>query len=136
LKINFRKVGFFLLIIVASGSVGYFYYNYIQNTPGQARSLKLDGLIKEICGAADYKIERQDHCGARSIYSDADWGVTAYYEVYGVDSIEEARSIAAFIKFARASAGQSNIPINLKVYSLPRSQANRLNNHKILDQDI
>ncbi len=125
-------MGLALLLIV--GGVKFYHYNYIENTRGQARTLKLTGLREFVCQGMSYESGGPDHCGRRSLWRDSDWGVTAYESVFGVDTKEEAQAIADFMVDARKKDGQQHIPMNLEVYVLPRSQANHFRNIKIFDQ--
>jgi hypothetical protein len=105
-------------IVVA---VKFYHYNYVQNTPGQAKTLKLPGLVDFLCKGAPHKSGQVDQCGIRSIYGDGDWGVTAYFTIYGVDTFDEAKSIAQYMERVRKESNQERIPISLQVYSVARS---------------
>jgi hypothetical protein len=133
-SIKKRWIVLALLVI----SVGKFYhYNYIANTLGQARQLNLLGLREMVCQGVPIQQGKIDHCGKRSIYGDADWGVTAYFTIYGIETEEEAQAIAHFMVQARKESHQENIPMNVQIYSVPRSfgSANP-RQYKILDQNF
>jgi hypothetical protein len=52
-------------------------------------------------------------------------------------SHEEAEAIAQFMVEARKKNGQENIPINLQVFSVPRSAgSSRPSQYKIFDQNL
>jgi hypothetical protein len=129
---------FAILLLLIAGIAKFYHYNYIANTRGQARTLRLTGLEEFVCKDLPKRTiaHDPDYCGKRSIWVDPDWGVTAYYSIYGVEAKEEAQAIADFMVAARKRDGQEHIPINLEVYSLPRSQGNRYSNHKIFDKDL
>jgi hypothetical protein len=74
------------LTLVLASAAKFYHYNFIANTPGQARTLQLAGLQASMCKGELYKIGAADQCGRRSIFIDPDWGVTAYFTIYGVDS--------------------------------------------------
>jgi hypothetical protein len=114
-----------LLLLLLGGVVKFYHYNYVANTRGQARALRLPGLHEFVCKGIPYKSVEIDQCGKRSIYKDPDWGITAYFTIYGVETHEEAVAIAKFMVQARKNNGQEHIPINLQVYSVPRSAGNR-----------
>lgn len=113
------------LLLLLGGAIKFYHYNYVANTKGQARFLKDSGLKEFVCKGTSYQSAQVDQCGKRSIYGDADWGITAYMTIYGVESREEAEAIAQFMVDARKKSHQENIPINLQVYSVPRSAAPR-----------
>lgn len=108
-------------LLVIGGAVKFYHYNYVANTLGQARTLRLTGLKDFLCKGEPFQSTKVDHCGKRAIYMDPDWGITAYYTIYGVESREDAAAIAQFMVEARKKNNQENIPMNLQVYSLPRS---------------
>ncbi len=110
-----------LVILLVIGVAKFYHYNYVENTPGQSRRLLMPGLKKFVCKGEVFKPTGIDHCGKRSIWSDNDWGITAYVTIYGVETKEEAVEIAQFMNATRKKNEQERIPINLKVYSLPRS---------------
>lgn len=136
-KFKLRYIWLVILLLLMAGIAKFYHYNYVANTRGQARTINLDGLREFVCkGRLPVDYFAEDQCGKRSIWIDPDWGITAYYSIYGVESKEEAQAIADFMVAARKKAGQERIPMNLEVYSLPRSQGNRYNNHKIFDKDL
>jgi hypothetical protein len=110
-----------LVTLIVLGTAKFYHYNYIENTPGQAVTLRLPGLREFVCQGIEFRSGPVDHCGKRSVYKDADWGITAYYTIYGVESEEEAKSIVEFMKSARQQNSQQQIPIDVKIYSTPRS---------------
>jgi hypothetical protein len=123
--------------LLAASAAGYFYwYNYVQNTPGQARTLRLPGLREFICKGDEYVSGAINHCGNRSIYKDADWGITAYYDIYGIETKAEAELIAKFMAESRDNNRQQHIPIHLDVFSSPRSYGARPSDHMILSKDF
>jgi hypothetical protein len=78
-----------------------------------------------------------DQCVDRAIYKDSDWGVTAYFTIYGIQSRAEAEAIAKFMIDARKKNGQEKIPINLQVFSVSRSSGpSSPSQYKILDRDF
>jgi hypothetical protein len=97
---------FVVATVLALGAAKFYHYNYFANTPGQARTLKLEGLRELVCQRSEYSAVDVDQCGKRSIYGTADWGVTAYFTIYGVESVEEAKSIFDFMRSARKRSGQ------------------------------
>lgn len=109
-----------LVLLLCYGK--YYHYNYIENERGQARTLRIEGLRDFVCQGLEYKKGGVDHCGRRSIYGDADWGVTAYFMIYGIGSKEEAQAIAEFMKQKRKEGGQEGIPVNVEMYSMSRSE--------------
>lgn len=111
-------------VLLIGGVAKFYHYNYVAHTE-HARNLKLPGLHELICKGEVHKEGATDQCGKRGVYGDADWGVTAYFTIYGIESREEAEAIAKFMVRARKKNGQENIPINLQVYSVPRSAGNR-----------
>lgn len=113
-----------LAIAVAAGSE-FYRYNYLANMPGQARGLQLSGLTELVCKGVEYKPGKVDQCGPRSIYGDADWGITAYFTIYGVGTSEEAETIVRYMKAARELSRQTNIPMDVEIYSSPRSAGSR-----------
>lgn len=120
-----------LSLLTLAGIAKFYHYNYVANTLGQARLLKLTGLREFVCRGESYKSTAVDQCGDRSIWGDADWGVTGYLTIYGVQSEREARAIADFMADARRNDQQTNIPMDLEVFKLPRSRANSYKNIKI-----
>lgn len=111
-----------LMLVVLIACVAKFYHhNYIVNTFGQARQLRLPGFNEYFCKGVPDSPGAIDHCGKRSIYADGDWGITAYFTLYGVDTNEEAQAIANFMVAARKRNGQEHIPMNVQIYSVPRS---------------
>ena len=127
-------VGVILFFIL--GATKYWQYNYVENTIGQARTLKIKGLSNFFCRGAPLVSSNVDQCGRRSIYKDSDWGITAYFTIYGVETEAEAKSIAKFMIRAREKSPYDRIPINLVVYSSARSEGSRPRTHKILEQDL
>lgn len=109
------------LLLLLGGAAKFYHYNYVEHTRGQARTLKDSGLKEFICKGVPYKSGQVDQCGKRSIYGDADWGITAYITIYGVESRSEAEAISKFMVEARRQSRQEHIPMNLQVYSVPRS---------------
>ncbi|MDH4396613.1 MAG: hypothetical protein QE278_13120 [Limnobacter sp.] len=107
--------------VVFLGLAYFIVYNFIANTPGQARELDLPGLREKVCGEHKYLKGEVDQCGKRSIFGDADWGITAYITIYGVETEKEAQEIYEFMKTARKQAKQEGIPIHLTIYTLPKS---------------
>lgn len=85
-----------------------------------ARNLKLPGLGAFICKGVPYDSKLQS-CGPRSFWREADWGTTAYLTVYGVESKQEAEQIAQYIVEVRRLNKQERIPINVRIYSTPRT---------------
>lgn len=96
-------------------------YNFIANAPGQARELSLPGLKQRVCGEYKYLKGEVDQCGKRSLFRDTGWGITAYIEIYGIETKAEALEIYEFIKTTRKQTNQEGTPIHLTIYSLPRS---------------
>lgn len=134
-SIPWKKIILFIFLLCFIGSALKFYhYNYIENTRGQARQLKLTGLKDFVCQGIPYKPGGPDHCGKRSIWRDTDGGITAYESIYGIETPEEARKIADFMVDARRRDGQTHIPMELEVFQKPRSQANRYANTTIFHQ--
>lgn len=125
-----------LIIFLLVGGAKFYHYNYIEHTRGEARTLKDDGLRELVCKGVAYKSGEVDQCGRRSIYGDADWGVTAYLTIYGVETLEEAEAIAKFLVDARQRNRQERIPIDLEIYSTPRSAGVRPSAQKILDKNL
>lgn len=124
-----------LLLLVSAAK--FLHYNYVANTRGQARALRLPGLHEFVCKGDLRKPAEVDECGKRSIYKDPDWGVTAYFTIYGIETREEAEAIAKFMVEARKQSGQEHTPINLEVYSVPRSAGtSRPSRYKIFDQNL
>jgi hypothetical protein len=108
-------------MIFFGGIFKFYHYNYVENTIGQARTLRMPGLQKIVCGSEKFDSSAIDHCGKRSIYKDSDWGITAYFTIYGIESRGEAEKIEKFMIESRRNNGQERIPMSLKVYSVPRS---------------
>lgn len=136
---NKRWIKWGMLGAVLIGGAKFYHYNYIENTQGQARQLKLTGLTEFVCKGEEYKSTATDKCGGKSIWGDADGGITGYLIVYGVQSESEAKAIADFMVDARRRDGQTNIPMDLEVFKYPRSQANSYSNirmfHKRFDKE-
>ena len=84
-----------------------------------ARNLQLDGLVEQVC--KNQKMATVNSCGARSVWLEADSGITAYVTVYGVETISEAKTLAEFLSESKSRAKQQ-IPVNLRIYSSPREQ--------------
>ena len=128
-----------ILLLLIAGIAKFYHYNYVANTFGQARTIRLEGLRGFVCKGHlpddDFAI---DHCGKRSIWMDPDWGITAYYSIFGVETKEEAQAIADFMVEARRKSKQEHIPMNLTVYSLSRSEEGNTAffKSKIFDQDL
>lgn len=132
-----RTVKAMVVLLLLGGAVKFYHYNYVANTKGQARSLRLPGLREFVCKGEVDKVTAIDQCGQRSIYKDPDWGITAYFTIHGVESKEEAEAIAKFMVAARKQSGQERIPMNVQVYSIPRSAGtSRPSKYKIFDQDL
>ena len=125
-----------LVLVILAGAAKFYHYNYVANTPGQARQLKLTGLRDFVCQGELYKPSGPDHCGKRSLWRDSDWGITAYESVYGVETVEEAQAIADFMVDARRRDRQNHIPMELEVFKYPRSQANSYSNTKIFQKKL
>lgn len=114
-----KKIKLTIIPAIAIVIVGYFYYyNNIKNQADQAKKLNITGLRDFICKQDLYDSSKADQCGNKSIYKDADWGITAYYTIYGITNKDEAKSIINFIKNNR---DKSNVPISVEIYSSPRS---------------
>lgn len=109
------------LVVLFASFAKFYHYNYVANTFGQARQLRLPGFDEFFCKGQPIQSSAIDHCGRRSIYADGDWGITAYFTLYGVDTPQEAQAIANFMVAARKSNGQEYIPMNVQIYSVPRS---------------
>jgi hypothetical protein len=130
---------FAILLLLIAGIAKFYHYNYIANTRGQARTLRLPGLTEFVCkDLPRHPLGNLDHCGRRSIYADDDWGVTAYTIIFGIETKEEAQAIADFMVEARKKSKQEHIPMNLTVYSLSRSEEGytAFYKSKIFDQDL
>ena len=125
-----------LIIVLLVCGAKFYHYNYIEHTRGEARTLKDDGLRELVCKGVAYKSGEVDQCGRRAIYGDADWGVTAYLTIYGVETLDEAEAIAKFLVEARKRNRQERIPIKLEVYSTPRSAGARPSAKKIFDKSL
>ena len=91
MKKSFKQKTFLTLALIATALflIGFYYYNYVANHRGQARELNLPGLHAYVCKGAAHVAGHIDQCGRRGIYRDADWGVTAYFTIYGVESRED-----------------------------------------------
>ena len=133
-SIKYLFLGVILFFIL--GATKYWQYNYVENTKGQARTLKIEGLSNFVCRGTPLVSSNVDQCGRRSIYKDSDWGITAYFTIYGVETEAEAKSIAKFMISAREKSPYDRVPINLVVYSSARSEGSRPRTHKILEQDL
>lgn len=131
-------VGGLILTLLAVGSAKFYHYNHVANKKGQARALRLPGFDDLVCGGFPYKHGAIDHCGKRAIYADGDWGITAYFTIFGVQTREEAQAIADFMIAARKKNHQEHIPMNLEVYSIPRSEADtgHPRKYKIFDENL
>ncbi len=106
------------------GVLRFYLYNNIENTHGQAKLLKMNGLTDFICKDAKQNTsDLIDDCDGKSIYTDTDWGVTAYYSIYGIKTKGEANEIVNFMETTRRKNKQDNIPIEISIYSIPRSQS-------------
>jgi hypothetical protein len=136
---NLRRIlKFVCVLLLICCAIKFYHYNYVANTFGQVRDLRLDGLKEFVCQNSLYKADEIDQCGSRAIYADGDWGITAYYIVFGVETKAEAESIAKFMVEARKKNGQEHIPMNLEVYSISRSTASNghPSKYKIFDRDL
>ena len=133
---KYQLMGLLLVVLVVVGLAKFYHYNYVANARGQARTLKLPGLQEFVCKGKPYIPAGVDQCGGRSIYMDPDWGVTAYFTVYGIETKAEAEALATFMLDSRVKSKQEGIPINLVIYSVPRSAGVRPNDFKILDGDF
>ncbi len=132
-----RIVTALAVVLLLGGAAKFYHYNYVANTRGQARTLRLPGLKELVCKGEPYKSGEVDQCGKRAIYGDPDWGVTAYTIIYGIETREEAEAIAKFMVEARKQSSQEHIPMNLLVYSIPRSAgSSHPSKYKIFDQDL
>lgn len=109
------------LIVLVAGIAKFYHYNYVANTFGQARKLRLPGFDEYFCSGVPQNRTAVDHCGKRSVYADGKWGITAYLTLYGVETKAEAQDIANFMVAARKRNGQEHIPMNVKIYSVSRS---------------
>ncbi len=132
-----KHIRHFLLLIAllaVAGGLKLWHYNYIAHT-ANARDLKLPGLIEFVCKGVPYDTAKEA-CGKRSIWGEADWGVTSYLTAYGIESSAEAEAIAAFVIERRRQSGQEQIPVNLRAYSTPRSEGREPKSAKIFDKDL
>jgi hypothetical protein len=126
----------FPFLMLLAGAAKFYHFNYVEHYEN-AKNLRLEGLQSFVCKGVPYDITTES-CGTISIYGEADWGVTAYLVVFGVDSKEEAQTIANFMISARSKSHQEHIPMHLEVYSNPRGSGppKRLNANKIFDQSL
>lgn len=132
-----RVVKALTVLMLLGGAAKFYHYNYVEHIRGQARTLRLPGLRELVCKGQAYTAGQVDQCGKRSIFRDPDWGITAYFTIYGVESREEAEAIAKFMVEARNQSGQEHIPMNVQVYSTPRSEGpSRPSQYKIFDKDL
>ncbi len=120
------------------GFTYFYYYNNIKHNRGQARKIKLQGLHELICKDAPYISGSIDQCGTRSIYKDSDWGVTAYYTIYGIATNEEAEKIAKWMLEKRKENNEENIPLRIEIYSISKSATLHQSKHqyKIYDKSF
>lgn len=126
-----------VLALLVIGVTKFYHYNYIENTIGQARQLSFSGFREMVCQGVPIQKGKIDQCGKRSIYGDADWGVTAYFTIYGIETKEEAQAIANFMVQARKESHQENIPMDVQIYSVPRSfGSSNPRPYKIFDQSL
>lgn len=109
------------LFVLIAGIAKFYHYNYVVNTFGQARQLRLPGFNEYFCKGVPVNPGSINQCGKRSIFKDSDWGITAYFTLYGVDTKQEAEAIANFMVNARKQNKQEHIPMNVQIYSVPRS---------------
>lgn len=109
------------LIILIACVAKFYHHNYIANTSGQAKKLRLPGFNEYFCKGLPVNPGAIDQCGKRSIFKDSDWGITAYFTLYGVDTRAEAEAITNFMVDARIRNKQNHIPMNVQIYSVPRS---------------
>ena len=116
----FITIALMLLVLIA-GIAKFYHYNYVANTVGQARQLRLPGFHEYFCKEVPVNPGSINQCGKRSIFKDSDWGITAYFTLYGVDTQQEAEAIANFMVNARKRNKQEHIPMNVQIYSVPRS---------------
>ena len=123
-------------LIVLSGMAKFYHYNYIEHTRGQARTLSLPGFREFVCKDQPYMGTQIDQCGKKSMYSDGDWGVTAYSTIYGIETIEEANSIAQFMEKTRKQYKQTHIPMSVQMFTSPRSEGPTPSKNKIFDADF
>jgi len=124
----------FLAALAVAGAAKFWHYNYIAHTEN-ARNLRLPGLIEFVCKGVPYDTTKEA-CGNRSVWGEADWGITSYLTVYGIESKAEAEAIAGFLIDRRRQSGQEQIPINLRAYSTPRAEGREPKNAKIFDKDL
>ena len=100
-----------------------------------ARNIRLQGLKDVICKGTTYD-PAKDSCGERSYWLEADTGLIAYITIYGIQEKNEAVEISTFITKLRKSNQQEHIPINLKIFSSPRSLGRNPSDNLILNKDI
>lgn len=85
---------------------------------GNPRQLNLSEVTNYICRDRTFD-RRRNECGDRSVWIEADLGVTAYVTVYGASS-EEGEEIAKMLTDEKAR-NMYTFPVVLTVYSTPRS---------------
>jgi hypothetical protein len=127
-----KNIGIYFGAVVLIGLIAWYLYSNILNS-ANARNLKLPGLRDLVCNGVPYEVQ-SGTCGNRALFSESDFGVTSYITIYGVDSREEAEQMAARIKAIRKENRQEDIPVNLRVYSSPRSSGREPSESKIYDK--
>jgi hypothetical protein len=89
-----------------------------------ARLLNLDIFQECVCKGRQYNAG-SNICEERSVWLEADSGLIAYVTVYGVKTTTEAREIVEFLASEKKRNKQDDIPVDLTIYSTPRSIGRR-----------